>query len=142
MSRFAAGFVGRMNDWPGKVVDARPDQIAVHLDDGRVCVAGGSATEVTDGQQVVAVTRPESLTMSAAVGSDAADAAAGDDATGTNRWPATLRRVTYLGSLSECVLDCAGRQVEVTGPPDLPFGEGDQVVLSARPESVWLVPAS
>jgi ABC-type Fe3+/spermidine/putrescine transport system ATPase subunit len=127
MDAFVARFLGPVNLLQGQVeaTDSRGD-VVVRTPFGRL-IGQTSAGPLASGTPVTVAIRPESLTMGATVPA------------GSNRFPATVERLIFLGEV---------RQVHLRGPGDWPvmaltlqsqsqkLREGQSVTISVPPELV------
>lgn len=130
-SQYVASFMGTTTEIQGR---ARPvDQLAV-LESPFGRVVGRPSGQLADGDEAVAIFRPEW----ARLGTDVADAA-------ENCWPCRVRMKSFMGSHMEVVVDVQGADgstIEgvVTVPRGTGFRNGEDYTLHVPPEEMVIVP--
>lgn len=130
---FVAGFLGISNLLAGQVASATGGQVEVSLSDGTRI--GAPATGLAEGTRVAVGIRPEKLRLSS------------EPVEGANVVRGTIRDASYLGVSTQYVI-ATGDENEITvyaqnmdtvGPTGQ-FSEGDQVIVSWRPEHGFVLP--
>jgi len=120
-SRFVAGFIGKMNQLPGRVDDPRLGRVRCGAHDLRVPPAATAG--LAAGAAVTLLVRPEAI----AVGTPEAPPPAG-----SNGLAATIEAVTFLGSARRLGLGAGGQRLvaDVSTATAGPFRRGDAVSLA------------
>jgi spermidine/putrescine transport system ATP-binding protein len=109
-SLFAASFIGRSNQFSGKILGCDQRVASIELPSGEVIKARAGAPTLTAGDNAVCIVRPEHV---------AVDDGRNLEREPVNRIRATLQRLTYLGSVSEVTgRTGAGAPVSIEMPPD------------------------
>ena len=133
---FVASFVGTLNAIEAKIVDAAA---------GRLSLAGHVVRTTADlsgspGQAVIIALRPEMIALTTPDGSNIVSVSPTEGVTGTNRLPATVADVAFLGSVVR-VRTTVGPEattvyVDTFNNPNLAVPpSGSPVVLSFPPEA-------
>jgi putative spermidine/putrescine transport system ATP-binding protein len=128
-TRFVAGFIGKMNQLPGRVVAAR--QGYVQCGAHKLQVPPETIAKLEVGSVAIVLVRPETIMMIPA-GSDI-DAATNTVAIGgRNKLAACVEGVTFLGSVRRIVLDAAGQRLvaDVSGTALGQVRRGDRMTIS------------
>jgi putative spermidine/putrescine transport system ATP-binding protein len=133
---FVASFVGTLNAIEAKIVDAGA---------GRLSLAGHVVRTAADlsgsaGQTVTVALRPEMIALTTPDGSNIVSVSPTDGVTGTNRLPATVADVAFLGSVVRVRTtigpDSTPVFVDTFNNPNLAVPpSGSPVVLSFPPEA-------
>ena len=132
---FVASFVGTLNAIEAKIVDAATGRLSLAGHEVRTTSAlSGSA-----GQAVTVALRPEMIALATPDGSNVVAVSALEGATGTNRLPATVADVAFLGSVVRVHTAVGPDQtpvyVDTFNNPNLAVPPaGSPVVLSFPPE--------
>jgi putative spermidine/putrescine transport system ATP-binding protein len=122
-TRFVATFIGKMNQLPGLVEDARQGHI--RWGSHRVTVPPEATAGLAAGQPVVVLVRPEAITISPVQSGPAGEAR-------ENRASATLGIPTFLGSVTRLSLEVGNQRLladVTTGDRDR-FRRGEPVHLA------------
>jgi putative spermidine/putrescine transport system ATP-binding protein len=120
---FIAGFIGRSNTLSGTVESHDGSRVMVRLPAGDLIEAAGKE-EVTAGQQVVCVVRPERLSIAAARNAERDQ----------NTLPARLQRRSFFGSSADLTLrDRSGREIIVQVPEGVALPDQQDVLVSFAP---------
>jgi len=137
-STFVASFLGTANLFTGTVQRAADDWVLQWQDGQRELPVGGPGR---DGP-VTAMLRPEQIRLLAPEHGQRGDASpSGRERRG--ELAGGIQTVVYLGVTTRYrVRTETGFVVEVTEPGTRRFAVSDRVVLSWRPEDVWLIPAA
>ncbi|MEX1206665.1 MAG: ABC transporter ATP-binding protein [Dongiaceae bacterium] len=128
-TRFVAGFIGKMNQLPGRVVATR--QGYVQCGAHKLQVPPETIAKLEVGSVATVLVRPETIMMTPA-GSDI-DAATNTVAIGgRNKFAACVEGVTFLGSVRRIVLDAAGQRLvaDVSGTALGQVRRGDRMTIS------------
>jgi len=128
---FVAAFIGKVNLFEGRVVERRDGGWLVDYGVGQK-EAASAAAELSPGQAVRAVVRPESLRLGPAGG-------------GTGFFHGTVRKVVYLGPTVEYEVQVEGQARAVNALVSNPIEaglqrEGDPVSLDFHPRAAHLLP--
>jgi ABC-type Fe3+/spermidine/putrescine transport system ATPase subunit len=128
-TRFVAGFIGKMNQLPTRVVATRQGyvQCSVH----KLQVLPETIAKLGVGSVATVLVRPETIVMTPA-GSEI-DAATNTVAIGgRNKLGARVDGVTFLGSVRRIVLDAAGQRLvaDVSGTALGQVRRGDRMTIS------------
>ena len=121
---FIAGFIGRSNLLPGTAEGRQGDRIAVRLSTGELIATRGRSN-VTIGQRVTCVVRPERLSVMA------------EAQPGMNRIDAKLVRRSFFGSSVDLVVAAAdGREIIVQATENTPPPDGALAVTFAPDDTL------
>jgi spermidine/putrescine transport system ATP-binding protein len=121
-SVFAASFVGSSNLWQGEVVEIRPEHAVIDLGGRRI--RARPRPEARSGERVWVLVRPESLTLTRAVG----DQPRADGTTMRGR----VADVRFIGSVVHYRIDVGQRLITATRLPEdgQILAEGEEVAVS------------
>jgi putative spermidine/putrescine transport system ATP-binding protein len=132
---FVASFVGTLNAIEAKIVDAAAGRLSLAGHDVRTT----SALAGSEGQAVTVALRPEMIALATPDGSNVVAVSALEGASGSNRLPATVVDVAFLGSVVRVHTtvgpDKTPVYVDTFNNPNLAVPPaGSPVVLSFPPE--------
>jgi putative spermidine/putrescine transport system ATP-binding protein len=132
---FVASFVGTLNAIEAKIVEAAAGRLSMAGHEVRTT----SALSGSEGQAVTVALRPEMIALATPDGSNVVAVSALEGATGTNRLPATVADVAFLGSVVRVHTTVGPDQtpvyVDTFNNPNLAVPPaGSPVVLSFPPE--------
>ncbi len=133
-SRFVAEFIGSINMFEGRVVEADADQVRVASDEAGCELRISHATPAPAGTPVAVAIRPEKIALSKEGPANPEGQAAGCNAT-----KGIVREIAYLGDVSIYLVQLpTGKTVRVTAPnltrrTEMPITWEDEVYLSWRP---------
>lgn len=134
-SPWVARFLGLTNLIPGRIVNLAPLQADTSLG---VLAVGDVAEQVTVGQPVTLLVRPEAARLAA----DGVAAAPGQRDEGETRVEFTVREYSFRGGHYRLVVDhAAGLELsfELVFESQEPGQPGEPVALSLRPEAIYLL---
>ncbi len=129
-ARFVAEFIGSVNMFEGRVVEAEADHVLIRSAEAGCDLYVSQAAQVPNGASVHVAVRPEKIALSKNPPEDA-------DARNTAR--GVVREIAYLGDVSIYLVELAsGKTVRVTATnlarrADLPVTWDDEVTLTWRP---------
>ncbi len=129
-ARFVAEFIGSVNMFEGRVVEAEADHVLVRSAEAGCDLYVSHAAQVPNGASVHVAVRPEKIALSKNPPED-------PDARNTAR--GVVREIAYLGDVSIYLVELAsGKTVRVTATnlarrADLPVTWDDEVTLTWRP---------
>lgn len=127
---FVAGFIGQSNFFNAQIMEARGSDIVARLDSGE-SVRLRSDTPVLVGAKIVFSVRPERFQIADRIPSTNSFA---------NRFEGTVSHVTFLGAHWQIRVAIGGdRHIKVQSPEGC--REGDNVILTWRPENAVILPA-
>lgn len=129
-SRYVAGFVGQTNEWSGELA-ADGSLFSITVGDFKLLVDRPNViAQCTLGQQVTALVRPESISISCTA----------VEATSTNRLNGTVVATMFRGAHTEYLVDIGGRTIVVWSSVHKDFAERQRVYLSFSEFDVRVVP--
>ena len=124
---FVATFIGRSSVLRGRVRGGRDGLVEVETRGG-LRLRGVPASPLREGEEAVAVLRPEDVSL--------------EPAPGANVVEGVVEMSMFLGSHRQLRVSANGERVVAYVSPDLAVGEGSQVRLYVRPEEVLVYPAA
>ncbi|MBP2299251.1 ABC transporter ATP-binding protein [Azospirillum picis] len=133
-TRFVAEFIGSINMFDGRVVEANGDQVLVASEEAGCELLIAHATPAPAGSPVSVAIRPEKILLSKEP--PAGETGVGE---GRNRTTGIVREIAYLGDVSIYLVQLpTGKTVRVTAPnvtrrTEMPITWEDEVTLSWRP---------
>jgi iron(III) transport system ATP-binding protein len=126
-SRFVAGFVGRVNFVPGKVINQRDQQLEVEVF-GRTMYLPGTQNSFSRGQAVTLIIRPEMISINAL----------------ESPYQGVIRRAVYLGNVVEYDVEIGGQLLTVSETDPLKlmiYPEGEQVTVHFAEPVIQVLPS-
>ncbi len=129
-SRLVAEFIGSINMFEGRVVEASGDHVLVASEEAGCELYISHATPAPSGSPVAVAIRPEKIALSKEEPPDAA---------GRNIAKGIVREIAYLGDVSIYLVELpTGKTVRVTAPnvtrrTEMPITWEDEVYVSWRP---------
>lgn len=120
-SRYVADFVGSINQLTGVITSITGNRAVVETAIGPV--VGTCGDEFRNGQDVIAVWRPEKCRLSPGSSTD-----------GLNSWTGTVVATYFLGAMTEVVVDINGQKIRTSAAGDVEPPEAP--CLSVSPDDV------
>ncbi|MGF7177762.1 ABC transporter ATP-binding protein [Azospirillum doebereinerae] len=133
-NRFVAEFIGSINMFEGRVVEATADHVLVASEEAGCELHISHATPAPAGSPVAVAIRPEKIALSKEPPPSGADGTPARNAT-----KGIVREIAYLGDVSIYLVQLpTGKTVRVTAPnvtrrTEMPITWEDEVYLSWRP---------
>jgi len=133
-TQFVAGFIGKMNQFPGHVLAVKEGRIQCGAH--RIQVPPRVIANLNEGSAATVLVRPEMIVMTP-IRAIPSDTAIG----GGNEFAANVEGVTFLGSVRRVTLDAAGQRVVADVPATAPgqVSRGDRVMVSFMIEACRVI---
>ncbi len=131
-SRFVADFIGQATLWTGRVVQSDGSSLLVSIDDA-LSISVKKTTEVTTGQQVTLVVRPEKAQIYP------------ESEEKPSEWLGQIEEVVYLGTDTHYIVRLSEQTTLTVCQQNLhdtrltPFQSGDRVSVHLRTENIRLI---
>lgn len=123
---FVATFIGRSSVLRGYAVRREGDRVELELN-SRVRLVGTPSDKLREGSEVVAVVRPEDVSLS--------------PTPGANDIEGVVELTMYLGSHKQLRVSVGGERLIVYVDPDVSLAEGERVRVYVRPSDVLVYSA-